>query len=128
MTSLALERLLMVIRERIQGESSGLTQLDLDRVDAAIQQARKGLVGEIRQYRDRLDELKVDLGLAPALRWCRTAGVWRCFGMASRRSRSGSPIRSGTMTELPRLAEPSPGAGGRGHRRPSGLRGTRPDA
>ncbi len=61
----SLGRLLMVIRERIQGESSGLTQLDLDRVDAAVQQARKGLVGEIRQYRDRLDELKVELALAP---------------------------------------------------------------
>jgi hypothetical protein len=100
----SLQQLLMVIRERIQAESSGLTQLDLDRVDAAIQQAQRGLVGEIRQYRDSLDDLKVELGLAPGAPVVPDRGSLAVFrdGFAAIEEWCHDPQRD--MTELPRLA------------------------
>jgi hypothetical protein len=54
-----------LLLERIQGESSGLRQLDVDMVLASMARARQKRADEINQFRDRLDELKVLLGLSP---------------------------------------------------------------
>jgi hypothetical protein len=59
------EMLLRTMIQLIQGAASGLTQLEVDRCDEALQQARGRLAAELTGYRDRLDELKVELGLSP---------------------------------------------------------------
>ncbi len=61
----AIEGLYRVAQEVIQGESSGLTQRELDRIDDALQRARAEMVETRRRYRDGLGTLKVELGLAP---------------------------------------------------------------
>jgi hypothetical protein len=57
-----LQRMLV---DRIQSESSGMNRLDLDLLRASLVRTRQDLEGEIRLYRDGLDELKVTLGLWP---------------------------------------------------------------
>ncbi|MGP0069355.1 MAG: hypothetical protein ACLQGP_37860 [Isosphaeraceae bacterium] len=60
-----LENLSKLVSELIQGEAAGLTQLDVDLVRTALVRARQGLSREVRQFGDRLDEMKVALGLSP---------------------------------------------------------------
>jgi len=59
------ESLFKLIVELVQGESSGLSRLDIDMVVATLVRARQRLADEISQFRDRLDDLKVALGLSP---------------------------------------------------------------
>jgi len=59
------ENLMTFLKERVQGESSGLHQLDVDMVFASLVRARQKLADEISQFREGLDELKVVLGLSP---------------------------------------------------------------
>jgi hypothetical protein len=59
------ENLSKLIAELSLGTSFGLSPLDLDRVNAALLEARRGLSDEIGQFRDQLDEVKVALGLSP---------------------------------------------------------------
>jgi len=59
------ETLLVLIRELIQGGSSGLSQLDVDRVNALLERARQGLASDVGGYRDELDQMKAALGLSP---------------------------------------------------------------
>ena len=61
----ALESMIRVLRDLIQSCPSGLSQLQLDQVDASLQQARIHLLDERQHYRDQLDALKVRLGLSP---------------------------------------------------------------
>ena len=61
----ALSQLKSVFQELIKGEASGLTDNDLDHDEEALQQARHRYLEECRIYRDRLDRLKVELGLSP---------------------------------------------------------------
>ena len=60
-----LENLSKLVSELIQGEAAGLTQLDVDLVRTALVRVRQGLSREVRQFGDRLDEMKVALGLSP---------------------------------------------------------------
>jgi hypothetical protein len=55
--------LLMI--ERSQGNSTGVTRLDVDMVFAALIRARQKVAEEIGLYRDGLDQLKFLLGLSP---------------------------------------------------------------
>ena len=57
--------MLKLIQELIQGESGGLSQLQLDLVNASLVQARQGLSDEVADFRDQLEALKVSLGLSP---------------------------------------------------------------
>jgi hypothetical protein len=57
-----LQRMLV---DRIQSESSGTNRLDLDLLLASLVRTRQDLEGEIRLYRNGLDELKFTLGLSP---------------------------------------------------------------
>jgi hypothetical protein len=53
------------MRELIQGESGGLSQLDVDRVSASLERAHQQLAGDIGTFRNELDQIKVGLGLSP---------------------------------------------------------------
>ena len=101
---LALERLLAVVRELNQGQASGLTQLDLDRIDGALEQTRRGLAGALRQYRDKLDALKVELGLAPGAPIVADRGSLAAFREGSEAIDAWSRDPNREMTDLPRLA------------------------
>jgi len=59
------ESLVKLIQELVQGESSGLNRLDVDMLIASLVRARQRLADEIGQFRERLDDLKVSLGLSP---------------------------------------------------------------
>ena len=60
-----LENLTRLLMERIQGESSGLSRLDLDVVFAALSKCRQNFDHQKTLFRDGLDEFKVALGLSP---------------------------------------------------------------
>ena len=60
-----LENLTKLLVERIQGESSGLSRLDLDVVFAALSKCRQNFDHQKTLFRDGLDEFKVALGLSP---------------------------------------------------------------
>jgi len=61
----AFEQLLKVYTELIQGEASGLTQLQVDQVDSSLQRARQTLVNDRTNFRSALDQFKTQLGLPP---------------------------------------------------------------
>jgi RNA polymerase sigma factor (sigma-70 family) len=54
-----------LFQELIRGESSGLSQLQADLVEASLVRARERLADETAQFRDGLDELKAAIGLPP---------------------------------------------------------------
>ena len=60
-----LENLTKLLQERIQGESSGLSRLDLDVVFAALVKCRQNFDHQKTLFRDGLDDFKVALGLSP---------------------------------------------------------------
>ena len=59
------EALNKLIVERSQGNTSGVTRIDVDTVFASLLRARQKLADETRQFRDGLDQLKFLLGLSP---------------------------------------------------------------
>jgi RNA polymerase sigma factor (sigma-70 family) len=59
------ENCFRLFQELIQGESSGLSQLQGDLVEASLVRARQRLADETAQFRDGLDELKAAIGLPP---------------------------------------------------------------
>jgi hypothetical protein len=61
----AFEQLVKVYAELIQGESSGLSQLQLDQVESRLQAARTAIVGDKLTYRTDLDNFKQQMGLPP---------------------------------------------------------------
>ncbi len=61
----AFERLVEVYSELIEGESSGLTQLQLDQMASSVQGARQQLVTDRVTYRSDLDQFKIQIGLPP---------------------------------------------------------------
>ena len=61
----AFEQIVKVYTALIDGESSGLTQLQLDQVAQQLQSARANLVQQRTSYRGDLDSFKMQLGLPP---------------------------------------------------------------
>ena len=59
------ENCFRLFQELIRGESSGLSQLEVDSVEASLVRARQRLADETAQFRDGLDELKAAVGLPP---------------------------------------------------------------
>ncbi len=59
------ENVKKLFQELVQGESQGLSRIDLDLVHSVYVRARQRLNHEIGQFRDELDELKVAIGLSP---------------------------------------------------------------
>lgn len=54
-----------VFNELKEGESSGLTQLQVDQVSTNVQQARSGYLNARNTYRNDLDSFKMQMGLPP---------------------------------------------------------------
>jgi len=61
----AFEQLAALYKELINGEASGLSQLQVDQVESTLQSARQQLVLDKIQYRNQLDQYKVQLGMPP---------------------------------------------------------------
>jgi hypothetical protein len=59
------ENLMQFVVTLVQGESAGLSMLDVDLVFASLHRARQRLANAIRDFRDGLDDMKVALGLSP---------------------------------------------------------------
>ncbi len=59
------ENCFRLFQELIRGEASGLSQLQVDLVEASLVRARQRLADETAQFRDGLDELKAAIGLSP---------------------------------------------------------------
>jgi hypothetical protein len=59
------ERAAEVYKDLINGENSGLTRLQLDQVNQQVQQARSTLISSQTQYRNDLDQFKIQLGMPP---------------------------------------------------------------
>jgi hypothetical protein len=59
------EQLVSLIKSLAEGEATAQTRFELDQVDNSLQQTRLLVVEELMLYRDRLDEVKVELGLSP---------------------------------------------------------------
>ncbi len=62
------ENCLKLFQELIQGESSGLSALEVDLVEVSLVRARQRLADATAQFRDGLDELKAAMGLPPCAR------------------------------------------------------------
>lgn len=61
----AFQQLSKVYSELIKGESSGLTQLQVDQIDNNVQNARQRLIQDKLSYRGALDQFKTQLGMPP---------------------------------------------------------------
>jgi hypothetical protein len=61
----AFAQLVTVYRELIKGESSGLSQLQLDQVEQGLQNAKQSLITNRQNYRFDLDQFKMQMGLPP---------------------------------------------------------------
>ena len=59
------ERFAEVYKELINGETSGLTQLQVDQVNQQLQGARSQLIQSQTSYRNDLDQFKIQLGMPP---------------------------------------------------------------
>jgi len=59
------ERFAEVYRELINGEASGLSQLQLDQIRQQVQGARTSLLSTRLTYRNDLDQYKIQLGMPP---------------------------------------------------------------
>ena len=77
------ERIAEVYKELINGESSGLSTLQLDQILQNGQSARSSLISSRTQYRNDLDQYKIQLGMPPDTPMVpdrsRTAGFKRVF-------------------------------------------------
>jgi hypothetical protein len=59
------ENYLRLYQELLRGEASGLSQLEVDQVDASLVNSRGRLTHAIARYRDGLDEFKAAIGFSP---------------------------------------------------------------
>jgi hypothetical protein len=59
------ERFLIVYQELVRGESSGLTQLQVDQINQNVQTTRNTLIQLQTNYRNDLDQYKIQLGMPP---------------------------------------------------------------
>ncbi|HMB02191.1 MAG TPA: hypothetical protein VKP69_00450 [Isosphaeraceae bacterium] len=75
----AFEQLVKVYRELIEGESSGLSQLQLDQVESSLVGARQQIVLDRTAYRNDLDGFKMQMGLPPDTPLILDRGLTRRF-------------------------------------------------
>jgi hypothetical protein len=77
------EQFVLVYQELINGESSGLSQLQLDQVRQQVQTARTQLINSRLTYRNDIDSFKIQLGMPPdvplVIDRTRTAGFRKVF-------------------------------------------------
>ena len=97
----AFEQLFTVYQELIEGASSGLSQLQVDQIDSNLQQARQQLLADRTQYRNDLEQYKMQLGLPPDVPLTLDRRFTASFSRSSTRSTGGRSIRSGTWPTSP---------------------------
>ncbi|WP_435010339.1 TolC family protein [Tundrisphaera lichenicola] len=77
------EQFVKVYQELIGGESSGLSQLQLDQISQQVQGARQSVISSRLRYRNDLDQFKIQLGMPPdvplVIDRSRTSGFLRIF-------------------------------------------------
>ncbi len=104
------ERFAEVYKELVNGEGSGLSQLQVDQLSQQVEQARIQLLGSRLTYRNDLDSYKIQLGMPPdvpmVIDRSRTLGFKQIFEEIDRWSLS--PRRELTdldeiVSRLPRL-------------------------
>jgi hypothetical protein len=100
-----------LLRERVQGESSGLSQLDLDVVNSLSLLARERLADEIRKFRDGFDELKAALGLSPRAAVLLDRTYRAAFGAVFKSVDDWCRLPTRHLAELPRLIDQLPPPG-----------------
>jgi hypothetical protein len=105
------ENLMKLLLERIQGEASGLCQLDVDMVSASLARVRQKRADEISQFRDGLDQLKVVLGLSPRVEFILDRPRPAAFREVRDEVDNWARRPDRSLQELPRLLEGLPGLG-----------------
>ncbi len=61
----AFEQLVVLYKALIEGEASGLSQLQVDQLETNLQSVRQQLVSDKLTYRNNLDSFKIQLGMPP---------------------------------------------------------------
>jgi hypothetical protein len=74
-----LEQIVNLYQQLIEGEASGLTQLQVDQAELNLVSARQQLVQDTLNYRAQVDRFKVQLGLPPDLPLVPDLGLIRPF-------------------------------------------------
>ncbi len=98
-------------QELLQGESSGLSDLETDLVDASLTSARQRLANAIAQYRDGLDEFKVAIGLPPRALLIPDPLAITPFRAASDRAHNWHRGPNRTLGVLPKFSAQLPALG-----------------
>jgi hypothetical protein len=99
----AFEQLFTVYQELIVGASSGLSQLQVDQIDSSLQQARQQLLFDRTQYRDFLDQYKLQLGLPPDVPLTMDRGFTASFKQVFDEIDRWSVDPRRDLTDLPRI-------------------------
>jgi hypothetical protein len=105
------ENLMSLIKEKIQGEASGLRQLDVDAVSASLARARRKRTDEISQFQDGLDDVKVLLGLSPRVEFILQRPNPAAFRAVRNEIDNWHRMPDRSLPALPRIMEglPEPG-------------------
>jgi hypothetical protein len=104
----AFEQLVKVYRELIEGESSGLSQLQLDQVDSSLQSARQQLVLDKQTYRNDLDNFKIQMGLPPDVPLVPDRSLMKAFKKTYNDIDEWQRDPNRDMADLPKLAAQLP--------------------
>jgi hypothetical protein len=102
---------LRLYQELLRGESSGLSNLEVDLVDASLASARQRFADAIAQYRDGLDEFKVAIGLAPRALWIPDPETIAPFRAASDRAHNWHRAPNRTLGVLHKFSAQLPALG-----------------
>ncbi|MHB1556723.1 MAG: hypothetical protein ACYC61_04490 [Isosphaeraceae bacterium] len=98
-------------QELAQGQSFGLSQLDVDLVNSETIEARVRWQRRIAAYRDALDELKPALGLSPHAAVIPDRGSLAAFNQVFQRARDWNHRPDRKLAELPRIVGQLPALG-----------------
>jgi hypothetical protein len=104
----AFEQLVKVYRELIQGESSGLSQLQLDQVDSNLQTARSAMVTDKLTYRNDLDQFKIQMGMPPDVPLILDRSLTRPFAKTFNDIDEWQRDPRRDLTDLPKIAAQLP--------------------
>ena len=96
------EQLAALYEELIEGESSGLSQLQVDQVKSRVLTSRQTLIADIITLRNTNDSFKQQIGLPPDTPVVPDVSLFSPTWMCSRRSTSGSAVRIGRWRMFPR--------------------------
>jgi hypothetical protein len=105
------ENVFTFMSELSKGESAGVSQLNLDQIDTALNRARQVLADEIADYRDHFERFKVALGLSIHAPVVLDREIVACFGRVYDQVRSWQEQPGGNLRDLPRIIKGLPALG-----------------